>query len=186
MVSVFLSVRQNIWSWPTAIINVSLYFVVFYRARLYADMGLQVFYAAISIYGWYHWLFGGANRTRLKVSLTPRLWWPLLALLWLAGSYALGTLLSRHTDAAVPYVDSALTVGSLVAQWMMTRKYVENWLIWILLDVAYVMVFIDRGLILTAVLYAIYLVLASLGFIEWRRTWRDEQLGAAPTVIRPA
>ena len=69
---------------------------------------------------------------------------------------------------------------------MMTRKYVENWLIWILLDVAYVMVFIDRRLILTAVLYAIYLVLASLGFIEWRRTWRDEQLGAAPTVIRPA
>jgi nicotinamide mononucleotide transporter len=186
VVSVFLSVRQNIWSWPTAIINVSLYFVVFHRARLYADMGLQVFYAAISIYGWYHWLFGGANRTRLKVSLTPRFWWPLLALLWLAASYALGTILSRHTDAAVPYVDSALTVGSLVAQWMMTRKYVENWLIWVLLDVAYVIVFIDRGLILTAVLYAIYLVLASLGFIEWRRAWRNEQLGAAPTAIRPA
>ena len=174
IVSVWLSVRENIWSWPTAIINVSLYFVIFYRERLYADMGLQVFYAAISVYGWYHWLFGGLDRTELRVSLTPRRLWPLLAVVWAVGSGALGTLLYRNTDAALPYLDSVLTVGSLLAQWMMTRKYVENWAIWVLLDIAYVLVFLNRGLPLTAFLYGVYLLLATRGFVAWRQSFRKQ------------
>lgn len=172
IISVWLSVKENIWSWPTAIINVSLYFVVFFRNRLYADMGLQVFYAAISAYGWYHWLFGGAHRTTLLVSRTPRVLALLLPVGWLAGFLLLGTLLHRTTNAALPFVDSALTAGSLIAQWMMTRKYLENWLIWMVLDVAYVAVFINRGLYLTAFLYAVFLVLASRGYVDWRASWR--------------
>jgi nicotinamide mononucleotide transporter len=170
IVSVWLSVKENIWSWPTAIVNVSLYFVIFQHQRLYADMGLQVFYAAISAYGWYHWLFGGAQHTRLRVSRTPRTLWLLLPVLWVAASLGLGTLLDRTTDAALPYLDSALTSGSLIAQWMMTRKYLGNWTVWILLDVAYVGVFINRGLYLTAFLYAVFLVLAARGRLEWRRS----------------
>jgi hypothetical protein len=109
-------------SWPTAIVSVSLYFFVFKDARLYADMGLQVFYASISAYGWYHWLHGGANRGTLRVSRAPRAVWLALPFAWILGTFGLGTLLQRTTDAALPYVDSALTVGSLLAQWMMTRN----------------------------------------------------------------
>jgi nicotinamide mononucleotide transporter len=170
IVSVWLSVREHVVSWPTAIVSVSLYFFVFREARLYADMGLQVFYAAISAYGWYHWLYGGANRTKLRVSLAPRAVWRALPLLWIAGTLSLGTLLHRTTDAALPYVDSALTVGSLLAQWMMTRKYVENWAIWVALDVAYIAVFLNRGLYLTAFLYVVYGLLAWRGLVEWRRS----------------
>lgn len=171
IISVFLSTRENIWSWPTAIVNVALYTVVFYHARLYADMGLQVIYLVLSIYGWYEWRFGGANRTVLRVSrATPRLLVLLLALdlvAWLA----LATLLARHTDAAVPYLDSLLTTTSLVAQWMMTRKILECWILWIAVDVVYVPMFIARGLVPTAGLYAVFLVLAVLGYRDWRRSW---------------
>jgi nicotinamide mononucleotide transporter len=170
LVSVWLSVREHIASWPTAIVTVSLYFVIFYDARLYADMGLQVFFASISVYGWYHWLYGGEHRTVLLVSRTPAWLWWVLPVLWVAGFGGLGFLLARTTDAALPFVDSALTVGSLIAQWMMTRKYLENWIVWVLLDVAYIALFISRGLELTAVLYAGYLVLASNGYLEWRRS----------------
>jgi len=143
-------------------------------------MGLQVFYAAISVYGWYHWLFGGVDRTELKVSLTPRWLWPVLLVIWAAGSGLLGTLLFQNTDAALPYIDSLLTVGSLLAQWMMTRKYVENWAIWVTLDVAYVIVFLNRGLPLTAFLYFVYLLLAWRGFLEWRRSYQSTAPAVSP------
>ena len=169
-ISVWLSVRQNILSWPTAIVNVVLYAIVFYQAKLYADMGLQVVYAALSIYGWYEWLYGGEGRTELHVTLTsPRLA-ALLALIALSGAALLGTLLRHTTDAALPYMDSFLSSTSLVAQWMMTRKKLENWLVWIFVDVLYVGMFIFKGLYLTAGLYAVFLVLAVRGYVDWRRS----------------
>lgn len=168
--SVWLSVRQIIWSWPTAIVNVVLYAIVFYEARLYADMGLQVVYAVLSVYGWYEWLHGGENRTELHVTRTgPRLG-ALLALIAVAGSVLLGMLLHRATDAALPFLDSALSSTSLVAQWMMTRKKLENWLVWIAVDVLYVGMFIYKGLYLTAGLYAVFLALAVRGYVDWRRS----------------
>lgn len=176
--SVWLSVRQNIWSWPTAIVNVSLYFVIFYEQKLYADMGLQLFYAAISAYGWYHWLYGGAEHTVLRVSRTPRGLWPVLVLLWAGAFFGLGWLLQRHTDAAVPFVDAGLTAGSLVAQWMMTRKYVENWAVWVMLDICYVALFLSRGLHLTAFLYGVFLVLAARGYRDWSRSCASDLVPA--------
>ena len=171
--SVYLSVRQNIWSWPTAIINVTVYAVVFYHAKLYADAGLQVIYAVLSIYGWYEWLHGGEHRTALRVTRTsPRLG-ALLTGIALVGSAALGTLLSRTTDAALPFMDSFLSSTSLVAQWMMTRKKLENWLVWIGVDVLYVGVFIYRHLYITAALYAVFLALAVRGYIDWRRSMAE-------------
>jgi nicotinamide mononucleotide transporter len=179
-VSVWLSVRQNIWSWPTAIVNVVLYTIVFYEAKLYADMGLQVVYAVLSIYGWYEWLYGGAGRTELRVTRTsPRLG-VLLALIALGGSAVLGTLLRHATDAALPFMDSFLSSSSLVAQWMMTKKKLENWLVWILVDVLYVGMFIFKGLYLTAGLYAIFLGLAVKGYIDWRRTLDEPALVPPP------
>jgi nicotinamide mononucleotide transporter len=168
--SVWLSVRQNILSWPTAIVNVVLYVFVFRDARLYADMGLQVIYAVLSVYGWYEWLHGGENRTELHVSRTgPRLAL-VLAAIAAAGSVGLGIVLRGATDAALPFMDSFLSSTSLVAQWMMTRKKLENWLVWIGVDVLYVGMFVFKGLYLTAALYAVFLALAVAGFRDWRRS----------------
>lgn len=168
--SVYLSVRQNIWSWPTAIVNVVVYALVFYRARLYADMGLQVIYALLSLYGWYQWLYGGEDDTELQVSRTTPQLGGRLAVIGLAGAGALGLLLRGATDAALPFMDSFLSSTSLVAQWMMTRKKVENWLVWIGVDVLYVGMFTYKHLYITAVLYLVFLVLAVRGWIDWRRS----------------
>jgi nicotinamide mononucleotide transporter len=169
LVSVYLSTRQNIWSWPTAIVNVALYTIVFYQGRLYGQMGLQPVYLALSIYGWYEWLHGGAKKTELHVSrASPRLLGA-LAILNIVTWIALAALL-RRTDAALPWLDALLTTTSLVAQWMMTRKILENWLLWIAVDVIYVPMFISQHLYATALLYAAFLILASMGFVEWRRS----------------
>ena len=172
-ISVYLSVRQNIWSWPTAIVNVVVYAFVFYQAKLYADMGLQVIYTALSVYGWYEWLYGGANRTELHVTRTaPRLG-AVLTLIALAGSAALGVFLRGATDAALPFMDSFLSSTSLVAQWMMTKKKLENWLVWIGVDVLYVGMFVFKHLYITAGLYAVFLALAVRGYIDWRRSMAE-------------
>lgn len=170
VVAVYLATRENILSWPTALVNVGLYTIVFYQARLYADMGLQVVYFALSLYGWYEWQFGGANRSTLRVARTPARLWVVLAAFHVIAWLALGTLLARTTNAAIPWLDSFLTTGSLVAQWMMTRKLLENWALWLALDIIYVPMFISRGLYATAGLYALFLVLAALGWRDWKRS----------------
>jgi nicotinamide mononucleotide transporter len=173
-ISVYLSVRQNIWSWPTAIVSVLMYTVVFFDAKLYADMGLQFIYAVLSVYGWYEWLYGGKNRTELHVTRTTPSLGGLLTAIALLGAGALGLLLQRTTDAALPFMDSFLSSTSLVAQWMMTRKKLENWLVWIGVDVLYVGMFIFKHLYLTAGLYAVFLVLAVRGYIDWRRSMSED------------
>jgi nicotinamide mononucleotide transporter len=175
IVSVYLSTREHIWSWPTALVNVSLYFVVFFEAKLYADMGLQVVYFALSLYGWYEWLYGGENRTELHVSRTTRTLGVRLVLVGVASAALLGTVLARFTDAALPYLDSATTSTSLVAQWMMTRKILENWAVWAIVDVVYVGMFIYKRLYLTAGLYTVFFVLAVMGFIQWKRSLAERE-----------
>jgi nicotinamide mononucleotide transporter len=132
-------------------------------------MGLQPVYLALSIYGWYEWLHGGAQRTELHVSrASPRLLGA-LALINIVTWLALAAIL-RRTDAALPWLDALLTTTSLVAQWMMTRKILESWLLWISVDVVYVPMFFSQRLYATALLYAAFLVLAVMGFVEWRRS----------------
>ncbi len=170
IVSVFLSVRENIWSWPTALVNVALYFALFFRSGLYSDMGLQVVYFALSVYGWYEWLYGGAGRTTLRVTRVPARVWAICAVIGVAVWATLGKLTSHLPGVALPYVDAATTTVSLIAQWMMTRKLLENWTLWIIVDVVYVGMFIFKGLYLTAGNYAVYLVLAIMGHVAWKRS----------------
>ena len=175
-ISVYLSAKENIWSWPTAIVNVGLYIVVFRRAGLFSDMGLQVVYLVLSIYGWYEWLYGGANRTQLAVSRASRREWlvatPVALAFWLG--------LARYTatlhGVALPYLDSGLTTVSLVAQWMMTRKMLENWVLWIVADIVYVPMYVYKKLPVTAALYLVFLVLAVVGLRAWWRSWRERTL----------
>lgn len=180
IISVYLSTRENIWSWPTALVNVTLYFLVFLEAKLYADMGLQVVYFGLSVYGWYEWLYGGENRTELHVSRATRTLGVRLALIGIAATAILGTALARFTDAALPYLDSATTSTSLIAQWMMTRKIVENWAVWVAVDVVYVGMFLYKSLYLTAGLYAVFFVLAVMGYREWKRSFEERARGEAP------
>jgi nicotinamide mononucleotide transporter len=170
IVSVFLSVRENIWSWPTAIVNVSLFFVLFYQSGLYSDMGLQVVYFLLSVYGWYEWLHGGPERTALRVSRTAVRTWIVLAAIAIVVWLSLGRLTSRLPGASLAYLDAGTTTTSLVAQWMMTRKLLENWLLWTIVDVVYVGMFIYKDLYLTAFNYGVYLVLAVAGYISWKRS----------------
>jgi nicotinamide mononucleotide transporter len=170
IVSVYLSVREKIWSWPTGIINVTLYIFIFFRAKLYADMGLQVFYVVISFYGWWNWLYGGENRSELHVTRLSRRLALALPFVFVAGAALLGTFLRHATDAALPYMDASLTVASLIAQYLMTRKVLENWMIWIVADVAYIGMYIYKDLYPTAFLYAVFLGLAAMGHLQWKKS----------------
>jgi nicotinamide mononucleotide transporter len=152
--------------------------MVFYNSKLYADTGLQVIYVVLNAYGWYHWLYGGKNRTELPVSRTSARLWLLLVALGATGTALIGTLLSQKTDAALPYTDAATTSTSLVAQWMMTRKLVENWIIWVAVDVVYIGMYIYKSLFVTAVLYLIFLILSAMGYVQWRRSLREREVAS--------
>lgn len=183
-VSVYLSAREKIWSWPTAIVNVSLYIFVFYESGLYSDMGLQVVYLVLSVYGWYHWLHGGEHRARLHVSrATPRVW-AISGAIAIAFWLALARYTSTLPGVAFPYLDSGLTALSLVAQWMMTRKILENWILWIIADIIYVPMYISKELYVTAGLYAVFLVLAILGLVAWKTSYaRDRAVAPHPAPV---
>lgn len=168
--SIWLATKENIWYYPTGLIALAMYTWLFYEAKLYAESVLQIICFGLMIYGWYEWLYGGARHTVLPVTRTPR--WA-----WIAG-IAFGIVLSagviwvqlRYTDNPNPFVDSSLLVWSLVAQWMTARKYLENWLLWLLINTVSVPLYIVRDLWITAVLYFGLWVLAIVGYRQWRRT----------------
>ncbi len=168
IVFVVLAIRENVWCWPTGLANAGLFLVVFFHARLYGAAGLQAVYLALSFYGWWQWLRGGKDQGRLRVSRTPGGWALVLGALGVVATLVLGFYLQRRTDEALPFPDAATTAGSLVAQWMATRKWLENWLVWIVVDAAYVLIYLSQHLYPTAGLYAVFLVMAVFGYREWR------------------
>lgn len=170
LLAVYLTARQVIWCWPLAIVSVVIYAVVFFAARLYADMGLQGIYLALAIYGWWAWLHGGSGHGELQVSRASAGFAFGLLAIGAAGGAGLGLVLERWTDASLPFMDATLSAFSVVAQWMQTRKLLQAWLLWIAADVFYVGMFIYKGLFFTAVLYAVFLYLAVLGYRNWKRS----------------
>ncbi len=170
IVSVWLSTREHIGSWPTALVNVALYFVVLQRAQLYANALLQLMYFALSCYGWYEWKFGGAQHAGVVVTRTPTRTAAALAGLVVATTLALYAILTRFTDASSPWLDAVTTAISLAAQWMMTRKLLENWSVWCVVNVVYVGMYLSQDLALSAALYAVYFGLAVSGHFAWRRS----------------
>lgn len=167
---VWLAIREDARCWPIGIVNVAIYFFVFFHARLYATAVLQAVYVVLSVYGWRQWLRGGESGGRLAVSPTPRRWAAGLAAAGVAASLGLGFFLKYQTDAALPFPDAATTAFSLVAQWMTTRKWLENWLVWIGVNVVSVGVFFSQQLLLTTALYVLYLVMAFFGYRAWTRS----------------
>ena len=170
VLGVWLTTRQKIWCWPVGIVSVGSFIVVFFHARLYGAMGLQCVYVALLAYGWYSWLHGGEGHGALKVSRLPKRLALGLVVVGAAASGIAGYWLRARTDEALPFLDGFTTAFSLVAQWMQARKYLENWMLWVVVDVAYVGMSLSQGLTLTAGLYAVYVGLALLGFRDWRRS----------------
>jgi nicotinamide mononucleotide transporter len=177
--AVWLTTRENAWCWPLGLLNVALSAVVFYEARLYADTGLQGVYFALCLYGWYAWLRGGENHGALVVSRAPRRWLAALAAVGVLFAVVFGLALRRFTDASIPFWDSSTAAFSLVAQGLQTRKWIENWPLWIAVDVVYVGMYVYKSLLLMAALYAIFLALAVLGYVEWRRSLLARPAAAA-------
>lgn len=169
VVSVWLTVRQNPLCWPIGAAMVALYTYIFWRERLYADAGLQVFYFGMQFYGWYQWLRGGDARTPLAVRRVSSRGLAGLVGLGASGAFGLGFLLSRYTNQDLAYWDSTVTAFSFVAQWMMAKKYLENWLFWIAIDVLAAGIYLVKQLYPTAILYVIFVGLAVAGYREWRR-----------------
>lgn len=170
LLCVWLTARQSLWCWPTGIVNAGLFFALFVEVRLYADAGLQVVFLVLSAYGWWRWLHPGPDRAELPVT---RLAAPAIAglgVLTVAVSALMGALLSRYTDAALPFWDSTAVALSLTAQLLLARKNLESWVLWIAVDVLSVGIYVAKDLVLTAGLYAVFLVLAVGGLIAWRRS----------------
>jgi nicotinamide mononucleotide transporter len=170
ILSVYLNSRQNPWGWGTGLVNVGLYTLLFWQGKLYALMGLQVFFAIISIYGWYQWLRGGTRHEGVRVTRTPIPLGAGLAAAAVVSSIGLGWYLDTRTQDQQPYVDASVSVISLVGQWLMARKHLEAWHIWIAVNVVSVPLFLIRGEYPTAFQYTIFLGLAVSGLRQWHRS----------------
>ncbi|MGD8418654.1 MAG: nicotinamide riboside transporter PnuC [Pseudomonadales bacterium] len=172
LVCVWLLIRQNIWTFPIGVIYSVVSVVVFFRARLYADVLLSAYYVLMNAYGWYYWLYGGARTARdeLAVTRTPRLVGLWLALISAASIAAMGWYLTTYTNAAFPYWDSATTCMSFAAMWMTARKYIENWIVWLVVDVIATAIYYLKDIEFYAILYGVYLGMALMGWRAWQLT----------------
>jgi nicotinamide mononucleotide transporter len=172
--SVWLTVVENIWNFPIGIANDVFFFVLFWQAGLFADMGLQVIYVLLGFQGWYLWLRGGKNKTALKVSSVSPLELLILLLITIAATTGLTFYLQTVQDSA-PFLDALTTVLSLVAQYMLNKKFLENWYFWILADLIYIPLYVYERLYLTGVVYVVFLVMCLFGVRAWLHSKRQER-----------
>ena len=169
LVNVALVVRRSVWNYPFGIVMVSLYFFVFFEAKLYSDALLQCFFLAIQLYGWWNWIHAKGTSGEIVVERLgdrERIAWLLATAL---ASLAWGAAMARFTDAALPFADAAIAGMSVSAQLLMSIRRIENWLLWIAVDMLSIGVFASRGLTATSLLYAVFLAMAVTGLLSWRR-----------------
>jgi|UniRef100_UPI00404B9614 nicotinamide mononucleotide transporter len=177
LVGVGLTIRQSIWNFPIGLVQVVLSGVVFYHAKLYADMKLQGFFFIVLAYGWWHWAQPGENRVVLPVtrlSLAGRIGCVATGLI---GAFLWGWYLQTHTDAAMPYRDAFIASFSILSQWLQARKKLENWIGWMVVNLAAIVVYWMAGLYWFTVLYALFFVLALGGHFEWLKSYRKHARG---------
>jgi nicotinamide mononucleotide transporter len=174
LVNVTLVVRRSIWNYPFALAMVALYAWIFSGVKLYSDMLLQGFFFAVNIYGWWYWARsiaaeGDVVIERLAAGARAR---------WIAGcivaTMGWGWLMHRYTDAAFPWWDAGVAMASVAAQILQSRRKIESWILWIGVDVAAIGLYAAKGLMLTALLYALFLLLSIWGLVDWRRAERRE------------
>ncbi len=180
LIYLYFSINQIIWLWPFGLVTSGLYIYVFYHSGLFADMGLQVYYLLISLYGWHHWLTGGKNKINvehkreLPVSSLRPLSIGILIMITASMTVLLGVLLSEIKNSSIPYWDAFTTSGSVVATWMLARKYIENWIFWIIIDFVAMGTYIYKGLYPTVILFFVYTLMAFIGYREWKKDLETE------------
>lgn len=172
VINVSLVVRRSIWNYPFGLVMVALYAWIFFGAKLYSDAILQVFFFVVQIYGWMNWARSASLEGEVRVErMTNR-----DRAFWLVGAVfatlAWGWGMHRFTDAAFPWWDAGVAILSVVAQILMSRRLIENWLLWITVDLLAIGLYATRDLRLTALLYAIFLALSVWGLIDWRHAER--------------
>ena len=171
---VALTVRQQIVSWPIGIVSSALFLALFLGAGLYADSTLQVLYIGLGFYGWWHWLRGGPSRDALPVTTASTGVRVALVLGTVVATIAVGAFLDAATDSTVPYADAATTILSLAAQFLLTRKYIESWPVWIFgVNVPFIAIYLYKGLAMTAGLQLVFIALSIAGWLAWRRSMAE-------------
>lgn len=168
-VCVLLVVEQNIWNFPVGIANNIFFIALFLSSKLYGDMALQVVYIVLGIIGWRQWLHGGVNRAELHVNHTTVREILILSAVCIAATGGMREYFIKINDSA-PFLDAFTTALSLIAQYLLNCKRIENWFVWITADFIYVGLYIQKGLYLTAILYAIFIGMCVAGYISWRKS----------------
>lgn len=172
LANVGLLVRRSVWNYPFGLAMVALYAVIFWQARLYGEAGLQLFFFAAQLWGWLLWVKAGGADSPVPVRWLDRR----SRAVWLLGiaalSVNLGWILDRFTNAAAPFVDGPITVSSIAAQILLAYRRVENWVLWIVIDLASIALYLWRGLYPTAGLYVAFLGLSVAGLQQWRKAAR--------------
>jgi nicotinamide mononucleotide transporter len=173
-ISIYLQIKQHNWYWPVSIVMVSMYAVVYYQSKFYADMSLQFYFFAVGVYGWYYWLSGKKNKENDSLRKVPVVSLKLKG--WIGAIVAtiffyffIAFILIRYTDSDIAYGDAFTTAFSFVATFLLARKFIENWLFWIIADVVSVALYIYKGLYPTAILFFVLSILAVYGYFEWKK-----------------
>lgn len=167
-----LAARESLWCWLCAFISSVIYVWICWQARLYMETALNVFYAVMAVLGWWQWQAGGSGPGARPITVLRWHQHAVIAVLIVVLSLLNGAVMQRYTDAAWPLVDSFITWSSVVTTFLVVRKVLENWLYWIVIDGIAVIVYIDRHLYLTALLFSAYVVIVVFGYFRWRRDYR--------------
>ena len=170
MTHVYLLTREKIIAWPFGLLSVGLYIFIFAESRLYSDMILHAIYVILNIYGWWNWANKGPEEDQLPVTRLTRTEAAAWSGFILVGFIVWGSVMKANTNADFPYPDAFTTVASLVAQFLLARKKLDNWIIWIIVDIVAINIYMLKGLYLTSGLYAVYLFLCIKGLRDWRRS----------------
>lgn len=170
---IFLAAKESIWNWPVSVVSVTAYAFLFFREAMYGDMTLQVYFLFTAFYGWYYWLRKKKEINKPISKLTA--YQLAIAILFIVVlSLFLGWFMATYTNSNVPYADGFCTSVSFVAQFLLTRKILENWLLWIFVNICYVPLFIYKHLNLSALLYIILVAIALKGYLDWKKTYREQ------------
>lgn len=172
-ICIYLAARENIWSWPVSIISVLAYAWVFFEARMYGDMALQFYFLFTAMYGWYYWVKKQDLQEKPIDTITTK-GWILSFISVLVLSVLLGFFLDNYTNTDVPYEDGFCTAMSFVAQFLLTRKILQNWLLWIFVDICYIPLYLYKNFNLSAIFYAFLVAIALKGYLDWRKNYREQ------------
>ncbi len=178
---ILLAIKQNLWSWVAAFFSTLIYSILFFDASLLMDSALNIFYLVMAVYGWYSWKYGNieAQNEQLKITtygITNN--FKIIGILILI-SIVLGYIMANYTSADFAYLDTFTTVFAVFATYMLAKKVLENWIYWVVIDTVSIYIYIQKGFYLTAVLFAIYTVLACVAYIQWKKEYKNLELKSA-------